>query len=258
MNDEKDYDYDAVRVVINKNYISYDQGEVEPDLSFKVGKLKGSLPIILYYEADEGCSEMEKACAANGIVTAGAPGSKIPLPMDGVKKFAYGGEDPGLKLFEAFAPLSLENRKLMGALKLAGNSLLVGCSASTGHARAVANELKLADAILIGPTQALTTKRLESVGITVARVSMVEELSFSGIDVPVIATASSPSDVCKALVAGADAALIHFGSPEVGDNLDFAVKAVADSLRETLTELCHACGAPDVRSLATRCKLTPL
>jgi hypothetical protein len=256
MIEKKGYDYDDVRVVIDSKWVSFDEEEAQPDLSFKLCHLEADLPIILYYEHEEGHSAMEKACAENGIITAGAMGSSIPLPLSNIEKTVY-GEDKGVKLFEAFSPLSLENRKAMGEMKLAGNSLVVGCSVSVEHARAVANQLKLAAAVLIGPTQGQTTRRLESVGITVPRVSMLEELTFGGIDVPVIATASSPADVCKALVAGADAVLIHFGSPEEGDNLDFAVKAVAVSLRETLTELCLACGAKDIRSLASRCKLTP-
>lgn len=256
MIEKKGYDFDDVRVVVDSKYVSYDQEVTEPDLSFKVGGLVGSLPIILYYEADEGSSVMEKACAENGIITAGAMGSKIQLPLNSIEKTVY-GDEVGFKLFEAFAPLSKANVQAMNEMKEAGNSLIVGCSVSTEHARAVANELKLAAAVLIGPTQAQTTKRLESTGITVPRVSMIEELAWSGIDVPVIATASSPSDVCKAFVAGADAVLVHFGAPEDGDNLDFAVKAIADSLRETLSELCLACGAKDVKTLSTRCKLVP-
>ncbi len=258
MIEKKGYDYDDVRVVIDSKWVSFDEDPVQPDLSFKLCDLTAAIPVILYYEHEEGHSGMEKACAENGIITAGAMGSKIALPMGEIEKLTYGGEDKGVKLFEAFSPLSLENRKAMGEMRLAGNSLVVGCSASVEHARAVANQLKLAAAVLIGPTQGQTTRRLEAIGITVPRVSMIEEIAFSGMDVPVIATASSPADVCKALVAGADAVLIHFGNPEDGDNLDFAVKAVADSLRETLTELCLACGAKDVRSLATRCKLTPV
>jgi len=257
MIEKKGYDYDTVRLVVDGKFLSYDQEVTEPDLSFKIDKLVGKLPLIFYYEAEEGSSEMEKACAEHGIITAGAMGTKIPLPMSPIEKSVYGPEEIGLKLFESFSPLSLENRQAMGQMRLDGHKLVVGCSTSVEHARAVANELKLASAVLIGPTQAQTAKRLESVGMTIPRISMIEELAWSGIDVPIIATASSPADVCKALVAGADAALIHFGSPEAGDQLDFAVKAVADSLRETLTELCLACGAKDIKSLATRCKLTP-
>lgn len=257
MIEKKGYDYDAVRVVVDNKYVSFDNEEVEPDLSFKLGKLVGKLPIVLYYEADEGGHRgMEKACADNGIITAGAVGTDIPLPIDKIQELTFAPQPVGFRLFESFAPTSLENRKAMGQMILDGNALVVGCSVSAEHARAVANELKLASAILVGPTQAQTTKRLEATGVSVPRVSLIEEISYS-VDVPVIATASSPADVCKALVAGADAVLIHFGYPEENDNLDFAVKAVADSLRETLTELCQACGAKDIRALSTRCKLTP-
>ncbi len=254
MIEKKGYDYENVRVVIDNKWISLDQAALEPDLSFKLCDLTASLPVILYYEHAEGHPGMEKACAENGIITAGAPGSKIALPME---TYVDDLQTKGVKLFEAFSPISLANRKAMEEMKQAGHSLVVGCSASTVHAQAVANQLRLADAVLIGPTQGQTTRRLEAVGITVPRVSMIQELAFSGLDVPIIATASSPSDVCKALVAGADAVLIHFGSPEEGDNLDFAVKAVADSLRENLIELCLACGAKNIMSLAIRCKLTP-
>lgn len=258
MIEKKGYDYDDVRVIIDGKWLALEQEAVEPDLSFKLGDLQAALPIVLYYDHEEGHLGMEKACAENGIITAGAMGSKIALPMSEIEKATHGSEDKGFKLFEAFSPLSEANRKAMGQMKLAGHSLVVGCSASVEHARAVSNLLKLASAVLIGPTQSQTTRRLEAIGISVPRVSMIEEIAFSGMDVPVIATASAPADVCKALIAGADAVLIHFGSPEEGDNLDFAVKAVADSLRETLTELCLACGAKDIRSLASRCKLTPV
>lgn len=256
MIDKKGYDYDDVRVVIDSKWISLDQEIVEPDLSFKLCGLEAALPIILYYDHEEGHSGMEKACAENGIITAGAMGSKIALPMNEIEKLTYGDENKGVKLFEAFSPLTPGNVKAMEQMKEKGHSLVVGCSASVEHARAVSNLLRLASAVLIGPTQSQTTRRLEAIGITVPRVTMIEEIAFSGMDVPVIATASAPADVCKAFIAGADAVLIHFGSPEEGDNLDFAVKAVADSLRETLTELCLACGAKNVRELATKCRLT--
>lgn len=253
----KAYDYENVRVVVDDKYVSYTQSDA-PDLSFTLGDLRAELPIVLYFESSEGDSAMEKACAQNGILTAGAMGSKIPLPLNEIQKLTY-GDEVGFKLFEAFAPLSAANQQAMKDMNAAGNKLVVGCSVSPQHAKAVANELKLASAILVGPTQVQTTHRLESVGLTVPRVTLIEEIVWGGIDVPVIATASSPADVCKALIAGADAALIHFGGPfEPGDNLDFAVKAVADSLRETLTELCLVSGAKSIKELSSHCKLTPL
>lgn len=252
MKNENTYDYDDVNVVIDSKYASFDQDVQDPDLSFALGHLKGSIPIILYYESSDGDRNMEKACADNGILTAGGYLSNIPLPTESGSE-AVGG----FRLFEAFSPVNLGNRKAMEQMRQDGNKLLVGVSASPEHARAVANELRLADAVLIGPTQGQTTRRLESVGITVPRVTMIEDLSWT-LDVPVVATASSPSDVCKALVAGADAALIHFGGPyEPNDDLGFAVKSVVDSLRETLSDLCLACGAKDVKQLAMRCRLSP-
>ncbi len=257
MIDKKSYDYEAVNVIVDNRYVTYDADPPEPDLSFTLGDLRAEIPVILYYDAPEGDSGMEKACADNGIITAGAMGSKIALPMGSIEKSVYGPEDKGHKLFEAFAPLSAENRKAMGQMRLDGHTLVVGVSVSAEVARAVSNELKLASAIVVGPTQAQTTRRLESTGITVGRVSLIEEIAYT-VDVPVIATASSPADVCKALVAGADAVLIHFGGPfERTDDLAFAVKAVADSIRENLRELCLASGAKDVKGLSTRCKLTP-
>ena len=252
----KAYDYENVRVVVDDKYVTY-APSAEPDLSFTLGDLRAEIPIVLYYDSPEGNLEMEKVCAANGILTAGPIGSKISLPPNEIEKITY-GDEVGFKLFEAFAPLSAANQQAMKDMNAAGNKLVVGCSVSPQHAKAVANELKLAAAVLIGPTQVQTTHRLESIGLSVPRVTLIEEVVRGGIDVPVIATASSPADVCKALVAGADAALIHFGGPfEPGDNLDFAVKAVADSLRETLTELCTVCGATNVTGLSTRCYLTP-
>jgi hypothetical protein len=252
----KGYDYEDVRVVVDSKYVTYTESDT-PDLSFTLGAMQVALPIVLYYDSPEGNSAMEKACADNGILTAGPMGSKIALPLNEIEKLTY-GDEVGFKLFEAFAPLSLANQQAMKDMIAAGNKLVVGCSVSPEHAKAAANELKLASAVLVGPTQVQTTHRLESIGLAVPRVTLIEEVVWGGIDVPVIATASSPADVCKALIAGADAVLIHFGGPfEPGDNLDFAVKAVADSLRETLTELCLVSGAKKVRELATRCKLTP-
>lgn len=260
MIDNKGYDYDGTRVYVDSRYATY-EGSDAPDLSFKLGDLTASLPIILYYDSPEGDSNMERACAANGILTAGAMGSKISLPLNPVEQTVY-GDEPGYRLFEAFNPVSPENQQAMKDMIAAGNKLVVGCSVSSMHARAVANELKLAAAVLVGPTQAQTTGRFEATGMTVPRVTLIEQIAFgSGLDVPLVATASSPADVCKALVAGADAVLIHFGGPfeeKDAQSLDFAVKAVADSLRDTLTELCYACGAKTIRELATRCKLSPI
>jgi hypothetical protein len=226
------------------------------DLSFKLDELASTLPIILYYEGRESNSAMEKACADNGILTAGAMGSKIALPLSSIERATF-GEKEGHKLFEAFNPLTTENRAVAKELLERGNKLTYSVCVSARQARALANELRLATGILVGPTSARTVNRLESTGIVVSRVSLLEEISRA-VDVPVIATATSPTDVVKALIAGADAALINFGGPfEAGDNLEFAVKAVAAAIRENLTDLCHISGAKTVKHLSTRCSLVP-
>lgn len=259
MMDDKGYDYEEARVVVKSNYVTYDDAEGELDLSFTLGSLKASLPIVLYYDAPEGDRRLEKLCAEVGVLTAGASGSKIQLPQGSLEKIVNGEDPPGFRLFEAFAPLSAANQQAIKELRDGGCGIVATVTVTPEHARALANELRLADAILVGQTQAQTAHRLESTGIKVPRVSLVEDISRS-VDVPVIATAASPADICKALVAGADAVLIHFGGPLDDTNdrdLEFAVKAIVDAIRENLTELCNACGARTVRQLSTRCYLVP-
>lgn len=254
----KAYDYDDVRVQVNDDYVSYEHPEA-PDLSFQMGDLKSELPIVLYYDASEGDSRMERICEKFGVLTAGASGSKIQLPQGGLEEIVNGKEPPGFRLFEAFAPLSGPNQEALKKLREEGNKILATVVVSSEHARALANELRLVDAILVGQTSPQVAHRLESTGMSVPRVSLIREVEGT-VDVPVIATASSPADICKALVAGADAALIHFGGPfdDANDSdLEFSVKAIVDAIRENLVELCLASGAKNVRELSTRCKLTP-
>jgi len=249
MNDKKVYDYDDVRVFIDDKYVSYEQEVIDPDLSFTFGSLSSKLPLIVYYEDPDSISNMEEVCRKHGIITAGAPGSRIPLALK--------GDSLGCELYERFDPLRAVSVSEMRDLSKDGVKLLVGCSLSARHAIALTNELQLATAVLVGPTQVETTKRIESIGLTVPRVSLIEQISRAT-DVPLVATASSSVDVCKAFVAGADAALIHFGGPfEQGDDLDFLVKTVTDAMRDNLVELCRSSGAKTVRDLAIRCKLIP-
>lgn len=255
MNTIKQYDYNDVKIVIDERYIAYDQEAVDPDLSFELGTLRSKLPLILYYEDPEGAFvKLEEICQKYGVMTAGAPASQIPLSFNGVKK--RGAKlKPGYMLFERFDTMRTDSVEEMRALKNASQNLLVGCSLSSRHALAVANELQLAAGVLVGPTQAESTKRLESIGLSVPRITLVENISHST-DLPVVVTAGSSSDVCKALVAGAWAALIHLGGPfEKDDDLDFYVKSIFNSMSESITELCKSSGAKTARDLFLRCKL---
>lgn len=257
MQDIKVYDYDDVRVFVDDKYVAYEQEVFDPDLSFNIGTLRSELPLVLYYEDRGGDSRMEEVCAKYGVITAGAACSKIPLPQNPLEEICDGKDPPGYKLYERFDPLRVEHVREMRVLTDESHALIVGCSAAARHALAVANELRLATAVLVGPTQSKTTKLIESIGLTVPRVTLVEQISRAT-DVPVIATASNSSDVCKALVAGANAALIHLGGPfELNDDLDFVVKTVTDMVRSNLTELCLSSGAKNVNGLAIRCKLVP-
>lgn len=259
MKTSKAYDYEEVCLVVDSNYVTYEQPEGPLDLSFTLGELKAELPIVLYYDAPEGDRRMEQICESLGVLTAGASGTKIQLPQGSLEKVVDGEDPPGFRLFEAFSPLSTVNTAALKELRAAGNKIVATISVSAEHGRALVNELRFAEAVLIGQTQPLTAHRLESTGITVSRVTLIEEASRT-IDAPIIATAASPADICKALVAGADAVLLHFGGPfddTTDRDLEFAVKSIVDAIRENLTELCVACGATNVTGLSTRCYLTP-
>jgi len=256
------YDYEDVNVFIDEKYVSYEQEVTDPDLSFILGTLHSTLPLIVYYDDPEGISKMEEVCRKYGLITAGAPASQIPLANMSSTEDELVTNDKnvkvemlGYKLFERFDPLRADSMADIRTLTDDAQALVIGCSLSTRHALALANELQVAAAILVGPTQAATTIRLESIGISVPRITLIESISRA-IDVPVISTASSTTDVCKALVAGADAALVHFGGPFAADeDLDFIVKSIADAMRENLLELCCSAGAKSVRSLPDRCRL---
>lgn len=255
MKDIKAYDYEDVNVAVNEKYISYEQEVTDPDLSFALGTLTAKLPIIVYYEDPENKSHFETIARKYGVITAGPPNSMIPLSLLAIDDIKDAKLKPAYKLFERFDTLRAESVQEMRVLTDEAQALIVGCSISARHSLAIANELQLAAAVLIGPTQAETTRRIESVGMNVPRVSLIEEIS-NGTDVPVIATASSSMDVCKALVAGASAALIHFGGPfDPNDDLDFVLKSVTDAMRENLTELCRSSGAKKASDLTIRCSL---
>ena len=239
-------DYDDVRVTLHDDYVSYTQEVTDPDLTFKWGTLTSSLPLIVYYDDPDGSSKMEEVCAAHGLLTAGAKGSMVPLASDTCSG-AYA-------LHEDFDPLRAEN---LARLKGSDKRLLVNCSLSSRHAIALASELKVASAVLFGPTQGDVTLRYESIGMAVPRISLIQKV-VGKVDVPVVATAGSVTDVVKALVAGADATLIHFGGPfKEDEDLDFFVRSVADIMRANLTELCRSAGAKRACDLWYRCKLVP-
>ena len=247
MINKKVYDYDDVKIAIEERYVSYEQEVFEPDLSFTLGTLRSELPIILCYNDPEGTSNLDEICKGYGIISAGAPMSNIPFPFE--------GDDYGYKLFERFDPLRAESVTEMKKMIDGGDTLVIGCSTSARHAIALASELQLMAAVLIGPTLPETTKRIDAIGLAVPRISLIEEISRK-IDVPIIATGSNSTDICKALVAGADAVLIHFGGPfEQNEDLDFVLKSIVGAIRENLIELCRSSGAKTVRDLTLRCKL---
>lgn len=262
------HDYDQVRVLLNEGVIDPLAEEVtEPDLSFCFGPLRAELPVVFFYTSDERDERTEKVCEEAGVLTCGAVGSKIPLLTPALIETLsqQSSEAPrpapfdklGCYLHEAVDPTSRAELANLRDLTDVDQTVVVGCSVSARHGRAVANELRLASALLIGPTQPSTFKDIDTLGMATPRVSLVQELSRCT-DVPIFVTAGSAADACKALVAGADAVVINIGGPFGPDeDVKFVVDAVAQSLRENIERLCKLAGAKKPRDLPFRCRLTP-
>jgi len=256
------HDYDQVRIILNEGVIDPLSDEVtDPDLSFTFGTLKAKLPVMFFYSSDELDERTERACEEAGVLTCGAVGSKIPLMLPSkVESFAKGDDgEPTASayLYEVLDPTTSEAKAQVELITKCARSVVVGCSVSSRHGRAMANELRLASALLVGPTQASTFKDIDTLGMATPRVSLVQDL-VQGTNTPVFVTAGSASDTCKALVAGADAVVINIGGPFGPDeDVKFVVDAVAKSLHENIERLCKLAGAKTPRDLMFRCRLTP-
>lgn len=263
MSIDRMHDYDQVRIVLNDGVVDPLSDEViEPDLSFSLGLLKAKLPIVFFYASDKRDERTEKVCEEAGVLTCGAVGSKIPLMLPSkVESFATGktNEPSALTyLYEVLDPTTAEAKYQIELITKCARNVVVGCSVSERHGRVLANELRLASALsalLVGPTQPNTFKDIDTLGMATPRVSLVRELS-QVTDVPILVTAGSASETCKAFVAGADAVVINIGGPFGPDeDVKFVVDAVVGSLHENIERLCKLAGAKTPRDLAFRCRL---
>jgi hypothetical protein len=261
------HDYDQVRVILNESVIDpLSQEAVEPDLSFSFGPLQSALPVMFFYSSDEPDERVEALCEAAGVLTCGAVGSKIPLlTSDMLEKFSLSSasrpapfDKLGCFMHEAVDPTARDAVATLRDLTDLDQMIIVGCSVSARHGRAVANEMRIASALLVGPTQPTTFKDIDTLGMATPRVTLTQELSYST-DVPVFVTAGSASETCKALVAGASAVVINIGGPFAPEeDVKFVVEAVAQSLRENIERLCKLSGAKKPSELQFRCSLTPI
>lgn len=250
-------DYDDVRVVIRETTADPHMDYVhEPDLSFEFGELKASLPVIFYYETrDESDTRVELAAAEVGALTAGAMCSKIPYLAD---RTSATQSDVAHYINETIESISPENVELLKFTKETGKRALVSCATGYHAGAAMLNDLKLASGFLIGLTQSVTIKGIDTLGMSVPRITMLQQF-FAKSDVPLVATAASASDVCKALVAGADAVLVNIGGPfEAQDDVMFLVRAVASSLKENIERLCRLSGCQNYKDLAFKNRLLPV
>jgi len=255
------HDYEQVRIILNESVVDPLAEEVtEPNLSFNFGTLTAKLPVVFFYASDEVDERTERACEEAGVLTCGAVGSKIPLMLPSkVEGFAKGDDQPSAStyLYEVLDPTTIEAKSQIELISKCARNVVVGCSVSARHGRALVNELRIASALLVGPTQASTFKDIDTLGMATPRVSLVQDLVQST-NTPVFVTAGSASDTCKALVAGADAVVINIGGPFAPDeDVKFVIDAVARSLHENIERLCKLSGAKTPRDLMFRCRLTP-
>lgn len=255
------HDYEQVRIILNESVVDPLADEVtEPDLSFCFGMLTAKLPVVFFYASDEVDERTERACEKAGVLTCGAVGSKIPLMLpSNVEGFAKGDDQPWAStyLYEVLDPTTTEAKSQIELISKCGRGVIAGCSVSARHGRALTNELRIAHALLVGPTQPSTFKDIDTLGMATPRVSLVQDLVQST-NMPVFVTAGSASDTCKALVAGADAVVINIGGPFAPEeDVKFIVDAVAKSLHENIERLCKLSGAKTPRDLMFRCRLTP-
>jgi hypothetical protein len=256
------HDYEQVRIILNESVVdSLSDEVVDPDLSFTFGSLKARIPVIFFYTSEELDERTERVCEEAGVLTCGAVGSKIPLMLPSkVDAFASGeSAEPfaSTYLYEVLDPGTTQAKAQVELIAKCARSVVVGCSVAARHGKALANELRFASALLVGPTQPSTFKDIDTLGMATPRVSLTQELSRST-NVPVFATAGSAADTCKALVAGADAVVINIGGPFGPDeDVEFVVNAVSKSLHENIERLCKLAGAKTPRDLMFRCRLTP-
>jgi hypothetical protein len=256
------HDYEQVRIILNERVVDPLGDEViTPDLSFSFGILTAKLPVIFFYTSDKVDKRTERACEEAGVLTCGAVGSKIPLMLPSkVESFAKGDDQPWASayLYEVLDPTTYEAKYQAELIMKCARNVVVGCSVSACHGKALTNERRIASALLVGPTQSNTFKDIDTLGMATPRISLVQDLVQST-NTPVFVTAGSASDTCKALVAGADAVVINIGGPFAPEeDVKFIVDTVAKSLHENIERLCKLSGAKTPRDLMFRCRLTPV
>lgn len=253
MSNDEMYDYDQVRIFVNDEsaLCSQTSGDQVVELNFEWKNLTAKLPVIFFYNGTEVDERVETICREAGVLTCGAVGSAIPLLT---ADLVDPRDEPLNLLYETLNPVSKKEMDKLRSLK--NNNLVVGCSVTAKHAEILANE-KLASAILVGPTQSVTFKEIDTMGLATPRISLVSKLSES-CDLPIFVTAGSAAETCKALVAGADAVVINIGGPFSPDeDVKFVVDAVVQSLRENIEQLCRLSNVFTYKFLRRACTLVP-
>lgn len=256
-------DYDDVRVNVRDVMVKLERPAFTPaDLTFEFGSLTSRLPFLVYHQTHDGESDQRvlDACARAGALTVGPRGTDVPLHfldrtnvrVDVVPHRAY--SSPGCVLVENFDPLSEDSLGDLRIEKSEERTVLLGCVTSVAQAES-ARQLKLMDAMLIGPILAETALSVDSVGMRVDRISLLQQVAFW--DEPAVATVASSMDACKAFVAGASGVLINVGGPfESQDDVATGVNAILVSLEKHLRSLCALVGAKNLIELRTNCELT--
>ena len=247
-------DYGDVSLSVDDNFVCLDPADRKPlKLSARICGREAALPFVLCYAAPGGDPRVEAACREAGVLTAGAPGTsfvELGSEREGSFDVASG------VILDAVDVTSEAALTAARAAKSSDRSLVLCCSTSAKQAEWMVNSLRLADAVIVGTVTRESAEAVESLGVKVARVSLIRKIA-SAVDVPVIATAGSTAEACKAFVAGADAVMVHIGGPfSSSEDVARLIPTVVTKLRSSLETLCRVAGADDLANLTYRCRLT--
>lgn len=223
-------DFDDVLVKLNfRNLVP--ASEILPYHS-KGLNLSSELPVYVFYDAPVADENFERLCHHNGMLTAGPGGSDLEY----LRKDQISDVEPGRRyIVETLSDEEQDTLNVIRTLSAAGCPYVLACNNSTNN---LVNKF-----LLVGSIMPFYFSKLESIGMCQHRISMINHAIGLHVE-ELFSTASNSSEVCKALVAGADAVVINVGSVSNMPDVDkeMIVSAIADSVREslsTMTKMAH-------------------
>lgn len=253
-------DYDDVTIALSEHHVDVMREDVDVcDTSFSVGNSNFLFPIIVSYDTRhhlQSCEEINAVCKALSVATIGnhhgALVANVDLEQDDytntVQDFVYVENN------------NVTRKKFLDKMRHArkqGKFVIAGCSLSSKHCAALTTK-SAADAIVVGSLAKRPYRLFKDIGLNLSRVTLLEEFSNAAKDAPIFAVVENSSQACKALVAGADAVVVHFeGLPNTPNEARILVNGVVRNIAAAVSELCELAQVKHYKHLKYHCRLVP-